>query len=112
MRSLDPRAAGITSIIWATGYRQDFTWLQVDAFDEADRPAHLRGVSTEPGIYFLGLPWLSRRGSSFIWGTWHDAMHIVDHIATQCRYAQYAPALPASSPLSDPAPRLLEEIAR
>lgn len=112
VRELDPHAAGITSIIWATGYRQDFTWLQVDAFDEAGRPAHQRGVSAEPGIYFLGLPWLSRRGSSFIWGTWHDAMHVVDHIGTRRRYAQYAPDLPGSSPVSEPAPRRLEEIAR
>ncbi|MGO1284539.1 flavin-containing monooxygenase [Brachybacterium tyrofermentans] len=112
VRTLDPREAGITSIIWATGYAQDFSWLQVDAFDAAGRPAHQRGVSTEPGIYFLGLPWLSRRGSSFIWGTWHDAMHVVDHIDTRRRYAQYAPALPSASPLSAPAPRLLEEISR
>ena len=112
VRELDPHAAGITSIIWATGYRQDFSWLQVDAFDETGRPAHQRGVSAEPGIYFLGLPWLSRRGSSFIWGTWHDALHVVDHIETRRRYARYAPDLPASAPLSEPAPRLLEEIAR
>ncbi|WP_152354686.1 flavin-containing monooxygenase [Brachybacterium subflavum] len=97
VRSVDPRQAGITSIIWATGYAQDFTWLRVDAFDTTGRPAHLRGVSTEAGIYFLGLPWLSRRGSSFIWGTWHDAMHVADHIATRRQYAQYAPAAHAPS---------------
>lgn len=112
VRTLDPREAGITSIIWATGYAQDFSWLQVDAFDGAGRPAHQRGVSTEPGIYFLGLPWLSRRGSSFIWGAWHDAMHVVDHIDTRRRYAQYAPAQTSASPLSAPAPRLFEEISR
>lgn len=112
VRELDPRATGITSIIWATGYRQDFSWLQVDAFDETGRPAHQRGVCAEPGIYFLGLPWLSRRGSSFIWGTWHDALHVVDHIETRRRYAQYSPDLPATSTPSEPAPRLLEEIAR
>ncbi|MBK0331560.1 NAD(P)-binding domain-containing protein [Brachybacterium sp. MASK1Z-5] len=105
VRSIDPRAAGITSIIWATGYAQDFTWLHVDAFDATGRPAHLRGVSTESGIYFLGLPWLSRRGSSFIWGTWHDAMHVADHIATRRRYAQYAPAEQgASTPTAGSAP--------
>jgi putative flavoprotein involved in K+ transport len=46
-------------------------------------------VSTEPGVYFLGLPWLSRRGSSFIWGVWHDARHVADHIATQRSYLTY-----------------------
>jgi putative flavoprotein involved in K+ transport len=48
-------------------------------------------VSVEPGVYFLGLPWLSRRGSSFIWGVWHDARHVADHIATQRGYLAYAP---------------------
>lgn len=81
--------SGITSIIWATGFATDFSWLQVDAFDENGRPRHSRGVSTEPGVYFVGLPWLSRRGSSFIWGVWHDARHVADHIATQRGYLAY-----------------------
>jgi putative flavoprotein involved in K+ transport len=81
--------AGVTSIIWATGYTRDYSWLKVDAFDESGNPRHQRGVSTEPGIYFLGLPWQSRRGSSFIWGVWHDARHVADHIATQRRYLAY-----------------------
>lgn len=87
--SVDLAEAGITSIVWATGFALDYGWLQVDAFDEAGKPAHRRGVSAEPGIYFLGLPWLSRRGSSFIWGVWHDAKHIAGHIATQRSYLTY-----------------------
>ncbi|MHC6225321.1 flavin-containing monooxygenase [Pseudomonas sp. X10] len=86
---LDLAQAGITSIIWATGYAVDFSWLQVDAFDANGKPKHQRGVSSEPGVYFLGLPWLSRRGSSFIWGVWHDAKHIGGHIATQRTYLAY-----------------------
>lgn len=81
--------AGITSIIWATGYSVDYSWLKVGAFDEAGKPKHQRGVSSEPGVYFLGLPWLSRRGSSFIWGVWHDAKHVAGHIATQRTYLSY-----------------------
>lgn len=92
IRQLNLAAAGIRSIIWATGYAVDFSWLQVDAFDAKGKPAHQRGVSREPGIYFLGLPWLSRRGSSFIWGVWHDAKHIAGHIATQRSYLAYADA--------------------
>ena len=83
---VDLTQAGITTIIWATGFTTDYGWLQVDAFDETGRPSHRRGVSTEPGVYFLGLPWLSRRGSSFIWGVWHDAKHVAGHIATQRSY--------------------------
>ncbi|OPX13317.1 NAD(P)/FAD-dependent oxidoreductase [Mycobacterium sp. AT1] len=92
--SVDLAAAGITSIIWAVGFAFDYGWLQVDAFDENGRPRHQRGVSTEPGIYFLGLPWQSRRGSSFIWGVWHDAKYLADQIAIQRSYFAYqAPAL-------------------
>ena len=87
--SLDLAQAGITTIIWATGFERDYTWLNVNAFDSAGRPKHQRGVSTEPGIYFLGLPYQSRRGSSFIWGVWHDAKHVADHIAKQRAYLAY-----------------------
>ncbi|MEP9319277.1 NAD(P)/FAD-dependent oxidoreductase [Pseudomonas sp. LABIM340] len=92
IQQLDLAEAGITSIIWATGYAVDFNWLQVNAFDDKGKPKHQRGVSREPGVYFVGLPWLSRRGSSFIWGVWHDAKHVAGHIATQRRYVEYQDA--------------------
>lgn len=88
---LDLMGAGVTTIIWATGFTSDYSWMKVNAFDEAGRPRHLRGVSPEKGIYFLGLPWLSGRGSSFIWGVWHDAKHLADHILIQENYLAYAP---------------------
>ena len=81
--------AGITSIVWATGFAVDYSWLQVDAFDEAGKPKHQRGVSAEPGVYFLGLPWQSRRASSFIWGVWHDARFLAEHISTLRKYLAY-----------------------
>ncbi|MEX2200880.1 MAG: NAD(P)/FAD-dependent oxidoreductase [Dongiaceae bacterium] len=91
--ALNLKEADIASIIWATGFAVDYSWLKVDAFDEKGRPKHQRGASAEPGIYFLGLPWQSRRGSSFIWGVWHDAKHLADHIDTQRKYLAYdAPA--------------------
>lgn len=83
---LDLAAAGVQSIVWATGFAVDYSWLQVDAFDEKGRPKHQRGVSVEPGLYFLGLPWQSRRGSSFIWGVWHDAGYVADQITIQRGY--------------------------
>ncbi len=89
LRELDLTAAGVRSIIWATGYSQDYSWLQVDAFDAKGKPIHQRGVSREQGLYFVGLPWLSRRGSAFIWGVWHDAKHVADQIATQHKYRSY-----------------------
>jgi putative flavoprotein involved in K+ transport len=86
---LDLAKAGVTSIIWATGFATDYSWLKVDAFDVNGKPQHQRGVSSEPGVYFLGLPWQSRRGSSFIWGVWHDAKYVADHIAIQRSYLDY-----------------------
>ncbi|MFC5386367.1 flavin-containing monooxygenase [Aquamicrobium segne] len=92
---LDLAKAGISTIIWATGYAVDYSWLEeIDALDEKGRPKHQRGVSAEPGFYFLGLPWQSRRGSSFIWGVWHDAKHLADRISTQHRYIDYHNANP------------------
>lgn len=91
VRELDLADAGITSIVWATGFTVDYSWLDVDAFDEGGNPSHKRGVSSEPDVYFLGLPWLSCRGSSFIYGVWHDAKHVADHIATRRSYLTYQP---------------------
>lgn len=90
--------AGVTSIIWATGFSVDFSWLKVDAVDEQGQPNHQRGISAEPGVYFLGLPWQSRRGSSFIWGVWHDARFLADHIATQRKYLAYKTSAQRASP--------------
>ncbi|WP_438943602.1 flavin-containing monooxygenase [Pseudomonas zhanjiangensis] len=89
---LDLAKAGVTSIIWATGYAADYSWLKVDTFDAKGKPLHQRGVSAEPGVYFLGLPWQSRRGSSFIWGVWHDAKYVADHIDNRRRYLTYPDA--------------------
>ena len=81
VRRLDLAASGISNIIWATGYKQTFDWLKVDTFDADGKPLHHRGVGREDGVYFLGLPWLSMRGSSFIWGVWEDAAYLASHIA-------------------------------
>jgi putative flavoprotein involved in K+ transport len=80
---LNLAAAGITSIIWATGYALDFDWIKLDAFDAKGRPVHERGVAAVPGLYFLGLSWLSRRASAFIWGVWHDAEYLAGQIAVR-----------------------------
>ena len=86
---LDLVTAGVTSIIWATGFAVDFSWLPDGAVDEQGKPKHQRGVSAEPGIYYLGLSWQSRRGSSFIWGVWYDAKYVADQIAIQRSYDAY-----------------------
>ena len=91
IRELDLANAGVTTILWATGYSVDYSWLQVpNALTESGKPAHQRGVSNASGIYYLGQPWLSRRGSAFIWGVWHDAKFLADQIQIQRSYRSYA----------------------
>ena len=79
--TLDLGVAGVTTIVWATGYALDLGWLPPGALDAGGRPLHRRGVSVVPGLYHLGLPWLAKRSSSFIWGVWHDAAFLAEHIA-------------------------------
>ena len=92
LSELDFAGASVTNVIWATGYTQDFSWIELpNACDANGAPFHQRGVSPEPGLYFLGLPWQSRRGSTFIWGVWHDASHVADQIEIQRNYREYSP---------------------
>ena len=81
--TLDLKQDGITSIIWATGFQVDFSWIDLDLFQPDGRPRHKEGVSEVPGLYFVGLPWLSCRGSSFIWGAWKDSERLAGMIAAR-----------------------------
>lgn len=78
---LDLSAAGITSLIWATGYRYDFSWIKCPVLTEGGTPIHRRGVTSVPGVCVLGLPLLHRIKSSFLWGVGDDAAHLAQHIA-------------------------------
>ena len=82
---LDLKAAGITSIVWATGFRNDFGWVKLPIFDDTGEPVHRRGVTSFPGIYFLGLRWLYKRKSYFLVmaGPAEDAAYIAEHIKTR-----------------------------
>ncbi|NBZ86866.1 flavin-containing monooxygenase [Stagnihabitans tardus] len=88
IRSLDLKAEGIRTIIWATGFENDYSWLDVPVVKD-NKPQHKRGVTDVTGFYFVGLPWLSRRGSAFIWGVWHDAKFVADHIDKLQNYLAY-----------------------
>lgn len=79
IRSLD--LAGITSVIWATGYALDFGWIDIDIFNEKGAPKHVDGKTDIDGLYFVGLPFLSHRGSAFIWGAWRDGGAVARLIA-------------------------------
>jgi putative flavoprotein involved in K+ transport len=80
IRQLDTHDAGLCSAIWATGYAFDFGWIDLPVLDTDGVPRHERGVAPVPGLYFLGLPWLSRMNSSFLSGVGEDAARIAEHI--------------------------------
>jgi putative flavoprotein involved in K+ transport len=77
---LDLRRGEIRSVVWATGFRPDYSWLDVPVLDEKGRLRHDGGVVGSPGLYVLGLPVLRRRRSSFINGAEDDARAVVRHL--------------------------------
>jgi putative flavoprotein involved in K+ transport len=77
---LDLAAEGISSIIWATGYGVDFGWIDIPVLDARGEAVHRNGISAVPGLYFLGLQWLSKMNSSFLSGVGDDAVVLADHI--------------------------------
>jgi putative flavoprotein involved in K+ transport len=81
IRSLDLRAEGIATVIWATGYRLDFGWIDLPVLDARGMPVHRLGVTDVPGLYFLGLPFLSKMSSSFLFGVGDDAERLAAMIA-------------------------------
>ena len=83
LRRLDLRAEGIGSVIWATGYSCDFSWIDLPVIDGAGEPVHRGGITDVPGLYFLGLQWLSRMNSSFLSGIGEDAARLADHIVAR-----------------------------
>ncbi|MGD8626407.1 MAG: NAD(P)/FAD-dependent oxidoreductase [Anaerolineae bacterium] len=78
---LDLEAAGINSIVWATGYDFDFDLVKFPIFDEFGYPIQERGVTQQPGLYFLGLHWLHTLKSGLFFGVGEDAAHVTSHIA-------------------------------
>jgi putative flavoprotein involved in K+ transport len=77
---LDLRSGEIRSILWATGFRPDYDWLDVPVVDAKGQLNHDGGVVGSPGLYALGLPVLRRRKSSFMYGIEEDAREIIDHL--------------------------------
>jgi putative flavoprotein involved in K+ transport len=79
--SLDLHDSGIRTVIWATGYRPDYSWLDVPVLDRKGRIRHDGGVVAAPGMYVLGLPFMRKRKSSFIDGAGDDAAHLAAHLS-------------------------------
>lgn len=79
--ALELEGSGITSIIWCIGFRPDFSWVDAPVFSGRGYPGHKRGVTSLPGLYFLGLPWLHTWGSGRFSGVARDAEYVVEHLA-------------------------------
>lgn len=81
----DGTVAEADNVIWATGFRFDYSWLQISgALDAEGKPIHERGVSPVGGLYYVGLPWQTSRNSALIGGVGRDAEAIVRRIAADC----------------------------
>ena len=88
--TLDLAGANISTVIWSNGYRYDFSWIDLPIFANGTRsshrvPAHRRGITAVPGVYFLGLPWLHKLKSAFLHGVGEDAEHLAEHISSDAR---------------------------
>lgn len=89
-RSIDLRAAGIRTVLWATGYRRSYSWLKLPVLDERGELRHEGGVTAEPGLYVLGLQFLRRRNSSWLDGVGDDARALADHLVRRLPRRQAA----------------------
>jgi putative flavoprotein involved in K+ transport len=88
--TLDLASAGISTIIWSNGFRYDFDWIDLPIFANGTPspgrvPVHKRGITSVPGVYFLGLPWLHKLKSAFLHGVGEDAEYLAEHIAADAR---------------------------
>ena len=84
---LDMDSGAVSAVVWCIGFRTDFSWVDAPIFDQRGYPGHDRGVTAEPGLYFLGLPWQYTWGSGRFSGIARDAAHLLEHIV---RHAQAA----------------------
>ena len=82
---LDLAAEGVASVVWATGFHRDHRWIEVPVFDGRGYPTHERGVTSCPGLYFLGLPWQYTWGSGRFAGVARDAAYLCERIGAARR---------------------------
>ena len=95
--SLDLAAAGITSVIWCIGFKPDFGWVDAPIFNGRGQPVHRRGVTPQPGLYVLGLPWLHTWGSGRFSGVARDALYLAEQIDARLVRATDEEAAPSPS---------------
>jgi putative flavoprotein involved in K+ transport len=80
----DGRVLEVANVVWCTGFGYDFSWIRVPVFADDGLPAHRRGVvPSEPGLYFVGLPFLYSLTSALVGGVGRDAEHVAQHITSR-----------------------------
>ncbi|MBV9946061.1 MAG: NAD(P)-binding domain-containing protein, partial [Myxococcales bacterium] len=93
-RDIDLARTPLGSVVWSTGFRSNYTWIELPVFDGKGYPSHQHGVTSMPGLYFLGLPWLHTWGSGRFSGVGADATYLADRI--HARIAESRPRATAS----------------
>jgi putative flavoprotein involved in K+ transport len=81
LHSLDLDREGIRSVVWATGFSADFSYLRGPLTDGSGRPVHRNGIADVPGAYFVGMPWLRKRKSGILTGIVEDATFVAERLA-------------------------------
>ena len=89
----DGTRVSVATVIWATGFTLDHSWIDVPVFDDRGAVIQQRGVTAAAGLYFLGLPWMHTRGSALLGWVKDDAAHIAAHIAASAQTRSPQPAL-------------------
>jgi putative flavoprotein involved in K+ transport len=80
---LDLAREGISTVIWTSGYRLDFGWIDLPILDAQGAPRNVRGVTEVPGLYFLGLPWMHDQSSATLFGVGRDGAHLAEQMEAQ-----------------------------
>ena len=88
VRFADGTSVEADAIIWATGYESDYSWIQLPIADQQGRLQHRRGITDQPGLYFLGLQWQHTRGSALLGLGSDDARYIAQHITARRKASQ------------------------
>jgi putative flavoprotein involved in K+ transport len=96
VRFADGTSLDAEVVIWATGYRPDYSWIGISGVTRDGQVAHQRGVTEVPGLYFLGLTWQHTRGSALLGFVHDDAAHLAGHISSHAPVTQAAASRPAS----------------
>jgi putative flavoprotein involved in K+ transport len=89
----------VRNVIWCTGYEPGFSWIDLPAFDKECRPAHERGISKVPGLYFVGLHFQYAMSSATLIGVGRDAEYVVKAVVARSRWAKRAPEKVRAMPL-------------